>query len=221
MATKRKATRERLYSMEDAVFYERSRTLAELFKHKLPAFTAFDFNLNMAYHDAWVAQAELCEAHETDETANYELQQRTADMEEARKACFVAANGLQYYVEKAFPDNARIMQEFGFTERKQIRAKSLSTIMWMVVMMAVADDYNTELTAAGMPASIITDLDNAQLALFPAEFKQERFKRTIIRLQRERIEKVNKLYGFYQRVHKAAQVVFGDNEVVRAQFNLQ
>ncbi len=50
MATKRKKNRERLYSMEDAVFYERSRTLTELFKRNVAAFTAFDFNLDMAYH---------------------------------------------------------------------------------------------------------------------------------------------------------------------------
>lgn len=221
MATKRKRIRERLYSMEDAVFYERSRTLAELFKRNVAAFTAFDFNLDMAYHAEWLAQILICEKHETDESANDELQQRTADMEEARKACFVAANGLMYYVEKAFPDNARIMQEFGFTERKNVRNKSLSTVVWIIVMMVIADDYNTELTAAGMPASVITDLDNAQLALVPKEIQQEVWKRKIVRLQRQRIEQVNTLYGYYQRVHRAAQVVFRKDEEVRKVFNLE
>ncbi len=221
MAKKQSKPRERHYQMEDAVFYERSRTLAELFKRKVAAFTAFDFNLDMTYHAEWMAQILECENHETDEAAKDGLQQCTADVDEARKAAFTATNGLQYYVEKAYPDNLRIMQEFGFTERQKARNHSIGSLMWFSVIQEIALDYTTELNAVGMPASILTDLTLASDDLIEKEIKQEVYKRKIIRLQRQRIEKVNKLYGYYQRVHRAAQVIFRNDEEVRKQFNLQ
>jgi len=221
MATKRKRIRERHYEMDDAHFYERSRTLAELFKRNVANFTAFDFNLDMVYHANWMEQIKDCENHETDESAKDGLQQYTADAEEARKAGFIATNGLQYYVEKAFPDNLRIMQEFGFTDRQKVRNLTIGSFIWMAVMREIANDYTTELTAAGMPGVVLADLSAAIGNLSAKELAQEIYKRKIIRLQRQRIEKVNKLYGYYQTVHRAAQVVFRDNEEVRKQFNLQ
>ncbi len=221
MATKRNRIRERDYGMEDVILIEHSRTLAELFRQNMADFTAFDFTLDNTFHSNWVAQANLCEDIETDETANDGLQQYTQDAVEARKTCFDAANGLKYYVEKAFPGNLYIAREFGFTERTKVRSKTFNTLMWFAVMPEIADYYMAELTAVSMPASIITDLNNAIADLANKEKAQEIYKRVIIRLQGQRVEQHNKLYAMDVRVNRAAHVIYRNEEEKRALFNLK
>src|SRR5687767_9218064 len=109
----------RTYRIEDATLFQRSRVIRQHFVNNLAAFTAFDPDLDNALATAWMNSIDECEGIQNDETANDELQFRSAGVAEATEACFDKAKELQHYVEKAFPKKTAILKAFGFTERKR------------------------------------------------------------------------------------------------------
>jgi hypothetical protein len=211
----------RKYKGDDSTLIQRCRTVAEHFKKYKAQFIAFDVAFDDPFYDNWQAQILECESHPTDEMVDDDLRQHTQDADKARDNCFTAANGLVYYVKKAFPDDLRILQEFGFTERKLARAKNLNTVVWLTVMRKMANIYDAELTAANMPPAILTDIETARDAYAEKEIEQEIFKRKAIGFTRLRIKKFNKLYHYLHQVHQAAQVVFVKDEERRALFDYE
>lgn len=209
----------RKYKGDDSTLIQRCRTVAEHFSKYKPQFVAFDVAFDDPFYDNWQVQILECESHPTDEMVDDDLRQHTQDADKARDECFNAANGLLYYVKKAFPDDLRSLQEFGFTERKQARAKTLNTVLWVTVMRKMANIYDAELIAVNMPAAIITDIETARDAYAQKEIEQEIFKHKAIGFTRLRIKKFNTLYHYLHQVHEAAQQVFVKDAERRALFD--
>ncbi|MES2621684.1 MAG: hypothetical protein V4615_12610 [Bacteroidota bacterium] len=220
--------RNRLYNLDDALLLQRSRTLRQHFIDNLAAFTNMDADLNNTFADNWLLKIKECEDCPTDETMDDDLRDHTATMQKARKACLKAANGLKYYVEKAFPDTdaephltEEMLREFGFTERKKIRDRTRDVILWILIMGTMAEtEYLAELTAANMPVAVLDTLHESVEDLLEAEMKQELFKRTILRTTRARVVQFNALYKIFSTVHLAAQSTFEDDKERRELFNM-
>lgn len=208
------------YQMEDNILIQKSSVLRELFLDNLAAFSAFDPDLNATYADNWKTQIELCQNDLPDETIVDQQTQRTEKLESAKSVGFLAAEDLEYYVKKAFPNNRRIVKEFAFEKRSGLRARTLNLISWLMVMKKVADDYSTELSAVSMPASVLTNLVNAGNNIANKEIEQEYFKRKRLRFTRERMEKFNRLYAICCDVHDAAQSVFRKDAARLGQFEI-
>lgn len=87
-------------------------------------------------------------------------------------------------------------------------------------MLRVIDDYETELLAAGMPATFKSNFENACGACADAELEQEYTKRLRLRQTRLRIAELNRLHQYLQRIQKAAAVIFFNNETKRKELEL-
>lgn len=220
MANKKQKYRERDFTMDDTLLIQKSRTLRVHFLNYLSLFTALDNELDATFAASWLTSVEECEGTETDETVMDQLSQYSAELETAKKEGFTAANDLEYYVGKAFPENKRVMEEFGFTERKKARAAQFNQHMWMKVMKKIADDYQPELTTAGMPTSVLSILASKTTTLLEKETEQEYYKHLRIRYLRIRIEKMNRLYSYCTRVNRAAQVIFYNQVEERGLFTI-
>ncbi len=220
MATTQLKDREREFSMEDTLLIQKCRTLRGHFLNYTVRFSAFAPDLNATFAANWLALIEECESTETDETVMDQLQQYSSDLDEAKKQGFIAANSLEFYVKSAFPDKKRILEEFGFTERKKARAAQFNQYMWMVVMKKIAADYSAELAAAGMPATFLSDFDATTQNLLQRETDQEYFKHLRIRYSRQRIEKMNTLYKYCTTINRASQSVFYNEPEERGLFTI-
>jgi hypothetical protein len=212
--------RTRDFDFEDSLLLQRSRTLHGHFLNHLAAFTAFAPYVDAVWAAQWLAQINDCEQHPTDETTLDQQQQYTDDLEQARKEGFQAANDLEFWVKKAFPGDDYILEEFGFNERKKARAHTLNQLIWLDTMKRIANDYLTELTAAGMPPAILTNLDTKQQNAVNAELAQEYYKRIRKRLARQRLQKFNALYKYCTTVRNAAQAVFCNQEEEKGLFSI-
>jgi hypothetical protein len=212
--------RDKDFRMEFSLLVQRSRTLHGHFLNHLAAFSSFAPHLNAAWAATWLAQINDCEQHPTDESTVDEQQQKTDEVVQAKKQGFDAANELEYYVKRAFPDDEYVLEEFGFNERKKARAHSLNQLVWLEVMKKVADDYVAELAAADMPPAILTNLQTKQQNCVQKEIEQEYFKRIRKRLARQRIKKYNALYKMCTSVRDAAQSVFINEPEERGLFTL-
>ncbi|MBK8660060.1 MAG: hypothetical protein IPN22_14615, partial [Bacteroidetes bacterium] len=60
------------------------------------------------------------------------------------------ANELEFYVRKAFPDDERILFEFGFADLTYV-ANSARFVVNAYTMYSIMEDYLVQLQAAGMP----------------------------------------------------------------------
>jgi len=209
------------FRMDYSSLPDRARTLQKHFENNLASFTAFDPDYNAAYAASWLALIEECEEHPDDESTVDELAQYTKDLEEARKEGFIAANDLEHYVKKAFPDDEMMLEEFGFSERKKARARSLNQLIWLEVMKRVAADYTAELAAVNMPPSVINNLETKQQNAVQKEIAQEYFKRIRKRLARQRIKKFNNLYKICITVRDTAVSVFYNDAERRKLFEIE
>lgn len=200
--------RNRDFDIEDTLLIQRSDTIRGHFINHQAAFSAFDPDLNATFVANWLLSIDECEAHPTDETTLDQQQHHTYELEEAVKAGFTAANELEFYVKKAFPNDPTYLDEFGFSERKKARARKLNQFVWLFIMKKIAQDYAAELALVNMPPAVLTTLETKAIELGQKEEQQEYYKRIRKRLLRQRIKKFNTLYSYFTTVYNAAQIVF-------------
>lgn len=220
MATRRPKDRERDFTMEDNLLIQKAKTLCASFSDHIAPFTAFDSEFDATYTDNWKLAIEDAEACPTDETVKDILSQHTQELAKAKDEGFIAASDLEYYTGKAYPGKKRIMEEFGFTERKKARAAQFNQLMWLRVMKKIADDHLTPLNAAGMPATLLPNLETKTANILEKETMQEYYKHVRIRLVRERIDKHNKVYEFCTRTSEVAKLIFRNNNALYTMFNI-
>jgi hypothetical protein len=208
----------RTFSGDDADFLEKNRVIRTIFLSDLAAFTAIDPALDAAFATNWLAQIELCEAHPSDATMLYTVQEVTENMAQLTANALRLATELEFYVKKAFPLNPALWEEFAFGNRSRVLPSTRNTVFWLFVMGKVARDYETQLLAAGMPANHIDQLNDASGLIAEAEFEQEYTKRLRQRQTRLRVQQLNQLHATLQQVQKAAAVVFYHNETKRKEY---
>lgn len=205
--------------MDDASLAERSRTWHALYLEHQSEFEVLDPRLTVAFGNDWLAKIEAFESIQKDKTVEDGLQQKTVEVAEATDAQMKKVDDLQYFAERAFPDDERVMMEFGFEQiRKQNQSSTPRIIVNGWVMRRVADDYTAQLLAVGMPATLPAELNAAIENLEQAELAQEYEKRLRLRTTTLRIRSFNELYRIHQQVRRAADVVFREAPVIAKQF---
>ncbi len=201
-------SRKGLY-LEDSVFAEKQRTFRAHYLSHLSDFTAFDANLTNGYAADWLLGIEAFEAHPTDEVMQDDIAIATEELMEKRSTCWRAMSDLEYYVKRAFPDNKGKLREFGFPRTTTERDRSVIRLVLNVfTMLRVANHYNTELTAAGLPPVVITNLETFGRKLADAEIEQEFRKRMRIGAAETRTTLYNTVFKIYARVRDAAKVIY-------------
>lgn len=207
--------------LEAAYFIQNNRNVHAEFGKHLGAFTAFDASLDSGYADLWQKAIIEFEDHPSDELMRDEIQVFTDEVTAQQKVCWAAMDDLEYYVKRAFPGSKRKLLEFGFSKNQHQRERNaLHLVFDIEVMLQIADDYNSELSAAGMPAGIITNLQQQQDKLLKTEKKQEYQKRLRIRATGKRIELYNTVYGYFVRVRDAAHVIYRNAEETMKLFEM-
>jgi hypothetical protein len=204
---------------EDSKFLETSDTMHALFVEQLAEFSAFDPTLNAAFGNTWLLQIKQCRSMNSDHLKRSELLQKTTEQQKELAECLQLTNDLEYFVQKAFPQSTALWSEFGFKQRSRISKRASDTVFWLHTMHRVALDYETELLAAGMPATFLSQLDTKTTAMANAEREQEYAKRLRLRETRLRIMHLNRLHGYMQTVQRAAAVVYRNNAARYHQFN--
>lgn len=203
---------------DDAAFMEKNRTVLTLFGNEQAAFEALDPTLNAAFLSEWKGLIETCENHTSDETMLDMLREKTTALEQHIQAGLLKVNELEFYVKKAFPASPALWQEFGFKQRRTATGSHSRFLVWMFTMHRILLDYEPQLLTAGMPAPFSIDFENTISACGEAELQQEYAKRMRLRQTRLRVEQLNRLHHYLQRVQHAANIIYHSNEAKRKQF---
>lgn len=212
---KRHQQLQRTFSSDDADFIAKNRVVRLIVLPELASFTALDPGINSAFTDAWLLNIETCEAHTTDSIVIHQVEEKTSELNKAVTDALKLVSELEYYVKKAFPSEPALWDEFGFAQRSRIQARTPGFILWLFTMQQIINDYEADLLAAGMPATFTTDYDIACGACAEAELKQEYAKRLRLRQTRLRVQQLNRLHTYLQRIQRAGAVIYHNNETKR------
>ena len=207
--------------LDDAELIQISRAWHKLFLPHLADFTALDPQMDATFANNWLQLIEDFSAHPSDLATLAELGDLTAQTGKATDAIFVLLEHLEYTVGRAFPKDKRILLEFGFADIRKLRNDNFSRmVLRSVVTKLVAEEYETELLAAGLNANFLFDYDTAFGTMADAEIAQEYFKTVRIKRTTQRIKYFNALYDLHLQVQKAAAIIFRVEPEVAKQFAL-
>ena len=196
---------------------EKSRMWQFRFANEIAAFAAIDPGLDATYATNWFAAIKALEAFASDEVMVDYITEKTADLLAFRKKVLLLANELEFYIQKAFPDDVRMPFEFGIVDLVYENNHAAFIINGFVTA-TIVHDYTTQLLAAGMPATFEALLQTALEDMAAAEIEQERQKRLRIRATTQRARLHNDLIAYWKRVSNAAAVRYYGTDAAAARF---
>lgn len=200
----------------DAEYASKNRVWIKLFLDYLPNFTALDAQFDAAYAQAWYDLTELFTKLPTDETVMDGVAVETEELLDSYKPVIKLADELEFFVGKAFPDDVRKVDEFGFKLLRRVSNQaSLKFSHYARTMQVIAKEYETQLLAAGLPVAWFGSFEAAVLYTSKKELDQEVEKRHRIRTTTERVRLYNQLHATWQRVYKASRVIYADNDTMQ------
>lgn len=198
-------------------YCEQSRVWQHKFVEDMALFQSKDPSLDAAFASDWLVAIETLEAFESDEVMVDYLGEKTDFVNRQRKVVLGLANELEFYVRKAFPDDERILFEFGFADLTYV-ANGARFVVNAYTMYSIMEDYLVQLQAAGMPLTFEAQLDTELSKLAEGEINQERQKRLRIRATTQRARLYNALYTYWKRVSDVARVLYYGQDVAAAHF---
>jgi hypothetical protein len=196
------------YKVSDLYMQEFSATMLDHFIDEQAAFSAFDADFANPFEADWQALLDAALAFPTDETVVDQLQQLTADVEAAIEAGQVKFRSSRYFIEKAFPNNPGIRDEFGFDDFEKARRTQMGMVQFMQKFFDTATKYAAQLAAAGYDAAAVAEIETLANTLVVANRAQEKFKGTRSVTAQDRVNAMNAVWNITVRVSKAGKIIF-------------
>ncbi len=193
----------------DALMLESSEMLLELFKKHIDSFMDFDTMLNPAFAIAWAQAINDARGTQTDNTVVGGQINQTHKVKQAMQHAVDATLGIFFFAEKAFEGNAERMASFG--KGKGLAHARKSQPRMVEFMNALAKNvarHSARLAAAGATPQIIGAVATTRSELNAINQVQNNNIKNRPIITAERIEALNRAYGFGRTVCKAAKRVF-------------
>lgn len=201
----------------DANFIQESRVFQKAFTERMADFLLKDPTLDAAFASAWLQQIEDTISHPTDELMKDFIQEKIEHITAFINQAMDYVTDLEYYVGKAFPDDERIPFEFAFDLiKKEALNTSPKFLIHCHATIAIATEYSTELLANNLPPNLISDFSTLLDASGVHYINLEIAKRHRIGATTKRVKLYNRLHYYWQKVHRAAPVVYKNQPEVVA-----
>lgn len=210
----------RKYNVSDAEMLQVSRVIYGLYLEDQESFTTLDPAFNAAYAEGWLSAIEEGETAARDLTVKDELVLLTAAVHEKLEACRSHFQKMKYYIEKAFPGNTAVWNAFGFNDYEKARKGEKDMMPFMRTLHTQAVKYVAELTAVNFPQAEIDKIAALAAELQTADHEQEMYKKNRLVITQERVESLNKAWGYLVDVNKASKVIFAGNYAKLKQYFL-
>jgi hypothetical protein len=184
-------------------------------------FAAFDPSFSPTYISAFVAAIDAAEAFPDDETIVDIMTGFTIVRDTKWAECKKAYQKMKFFIEKAFPINIAVQNEFGFNDYYESSKTVEKMIRFMYKLYQTAMKYSVQLTQANVTATDIAALLTLHDELKEADYKQEEYKNERQKLTQRRGELVEDLYKNYiSYICKAGKIIYADNPAQYARYLL-
>jgi len=200
------------YQLSDSDMLETAKLKLDLMIDYQADFENFDIE----FADPFAADLQTliadAEVTDTDETFMDQLSGLTGNIITLEKDMLKLFKGTRYFVEKAWPGSTGRMAAFGYFALSKARQSQLKTLMHFLVFNAMVQQEQAALTAAGMDAAMIADIDAKSQDLIDANMEQEIFRQTRYVLTENRTLLFNNIWSQIKRICKAGKIIFADDE---------
>ena len=210
----------RIFSVPDSDMLEAGTTMHNLFTGDKQAFANFDTDFADPFAENWMNILNTALETPVDDYVKNELGEYTAEVEKCMEACREGYRELKYFYQKAFPEDRKTWNLFGYSVYEKKRNSETKMLEFLPVIKKAAAKYSAQLIQAGYSQEKIDNLETLRLNLFTANSDQEFYRENRPKETRERIVQLNKCYEFMQKVNKAAKIVFKDDFVKYEQYML-
>ncbi|MBI4944860.1 MAG: hypothetical protein HY840_00505, partial [Bacteroidetes bacterium] len=159
----------------------------------------------------WLTKITNADALPSDETVEDELMQLSATVEEKMELCRHKFQGAKFFIEKTFPDNFAVQNEFGYDDYEGARQNQAKMIGFMENFYRVAKKYKVKLIAKNYTMPMIDEIGTLRDALRTADNDQEAFKSGRPVLTQDRIIILNACWIETLKVCSAGKIIFHNN----------
>ncbi len=201
----------RNYQLADAVMLEAAKTTHGFLLEDLQDFNSFNPLFEQGYADDWLDYINVAETVTKDDVIIDQMAGLSAAVEAAMKKCRDKFQTLKFFIEKAFPNNTAVWNEFGYNNYDNARKTQPGMIQFMVGLHAVATKYKTQLFGVNFTQAKLDEILTFKTELDTANLNQELFKAGRPALTQDRIIKLNKVWDILVEVGKAGKIVYSNN----------
>jgi hypothetical protein len=210
-------TIKRLFTVSDLFMIEHSKISRVHFNDNLADFTAFDSDLDAAFYTAWGTAIAASESQPTDEIVRDQLTQLTAAVDTAMANCRKKFQDSKYFIDRAFPNNAGVQNEFGYNNYDTQRRSARELIDFMQFFHLAAVKYAVQLNAVNYDAANIAGIATLRTALNNAREAQKVFEDGRPLATQTRLQTHNDLWVITVQVSTAAKAIYSNDA---ARFNM-
>lgn len=208
----------RKFKGADSFLIETAFTFHALLQKEIALFNAFDTTMNLAYAAEFKTTIDNCLSFGTDETLGDVMAQYTQEVMESMKKCQSKYSQIKYFAEKAFPTKKPAQDEFGTKSYKTARYKQDSMVVFMTALHTVAEKYKVQLFGQGATQAQLDEILTLRNQLLSTINEQEVFIRARATVTFDRIELLNHLYNYVEKICQAAQIIHYDNDAAKSMY---
>jgi hypothetical protein len=198
----------RPYVVSDAFALQYAKTLRGLFIADQAAFVNRDPSFGNPYEMDWDAAITDAENQPSDNTIEYQLAQKTDDVEEQMELCRNNFQDAKPFIKKAFPNKPATWEEFGFEDYDKVRKDQAEMVQFMKNFHSAAVKYSGQLIAVNFTQVMIDEIETRRAALNNTNNIQEQFKKERLSITETRITKLKAMWNFCQTVCETGKLIF-------------
>jgi hypothetical protein len=210
----------RTYGIADADMLELAKTKQGFMSEDKPKFTEFDNDFKDPYAANWLAAITECEQDLKDDSVVWQMTNLTQTVEAKMEQCRTAYQALKFFVEKAFPNNQPVWNEFGYAKYDSARKSQAQMIQFMQEVYSIATKYSAQLIEKNYTQAKIDALLTLKQELDTANNEQELFKGGRPTLTQARILNLNNVWKITVTVCRAGKIIFVDDKAKYARYTL-
>ncbi len=210
----------RLFHFSDARLLEIMRGIKKAFSENKAKFVEYDPNFDDPFEEEFAAKLQKAEAIPSDNTVKASQKGTTANVNSDMDECFDHIMYTERFVNKAFPGNQAVHDEFGYNRSASIRHNQPEMIRFMGEFSATSKKYQAELTSKKYPAAKLELSDTLYNRLLNSNTTQESTKDKRSVSTEERIETYNDLYLAGKDVSDAGKKIFKNDPAMKKLFTI-
>jgi len=201
-------TVKRTFTIADQYMIEHSKVKRLLFIDDQAQFVGLDPDYANPYEDDWATAIGLSETQPTDEIILDQVTQLTAAIDTQMTLCRNKFQDTKRFIEKAFPNNPGVWNEFGYNNYDAQRRSQTGMIEFMKLLHTTATKYSAQLIAANYLAPAIAEIATLRTALDNANNAQELFIAQRPLATQTRVNAHNHTWTYSVSVARAAKSIF-------------
>lgn len=214
------ASIKRIYNFSDAILLEFAEHMVDALYLDIDLFTKFDSKFTPESVSDIRHSVDTVYSIKTDNVIRDELAELTQNVSVSLNDCNTCYRGIMYFVEKAFPGNMPVHNQFGKNDIAKAKTNQFPMVMFMENMEKMVSKYRNELIKVGCSESLIDSISEHKKTLLERNRLQESYKKERAVITQDRLVACNNLYKKLRPVSEMSKIIFANDPARLSKYSL-